>query len=101
MDSDPYILSYKSGSSSGSGPLLLNTMQSNFLKIHCLSFLIAHYRCGIVRILQPIFFNDHKNVHVGSGSGSVIYRLYQIRRPLGLVFVIYHWWLGKLLLLYI
>jgi hypothetical protein len=27
--------------------------------------------------------------------------LYQIRRPLGLVFVIYFWWLGELLLLYI
>ncbi len=27
--------------------------------------------------------------------------MYQIRRPLGLVFVIYHWWLGELLLLYI
>jgi hypothetical protein len=28
-------------------------------------------------------------------------QLYQIRRPLGLVFVIYFWWLGELLLLYI
>jgi hypothetical protein len=27
--------------------------------------------------------------------------LYQIRRPLGLAFVIYFWWLGELLLLYI
>ncbi len=27
--------------------------------------------------------------------------LYQIRRPLGLVFVIYFWWLGALLLFYI
>ncbi len=27
--------------------------------------------------------------------------MYQIRRPLGLVFVIYFWWLGELLLLYI
>ncbi len=27
--------------------------------------------------------------------------LYQIRRPLGLVFVIYFWWLGDLLPLYI
>ena len=27
--------------------------------------------------------------------------VYQIRRPLGLVFVIYFWWLGELLLLYI
>ncbi len=27
--------------------------------------------------------------------------VYQIRRPLGLVFVIYFWWLGELLLFYI
>ena len=27
--------------------------------------------------------------------------VYQIRRPLGLAFVIYFWWLGELLLLYI
>ncbi len=30
-----------------------------------------------------------------------MFLLYQIRRPLGLVFVIYFWWLGELLLLYI
>ncbi len=34
----------------------------------------------------------------GEGQES---RMYQIRRPLGLVFVIYFWWLGELLLLYI
>ncbi len=28
-------------------------------------------------------------------------KMYQIRRPLGLAFVIYFWWLGELLLLYI
>jgi hypothetical protein len=27
--------------------------------------------------------------------------MYQIRRPYGLAFVIYFWWLGELLLLYI
>ena len=27
--------------------------------------------------------------------------VYQIRRPLGLAFVIYFWWLGEFLLLYI
>ena len=27
--------------------------------------------------------------------------VYQIRRPYGLAFVIYFWWLGELLLLYI
>jgi hypothetical protein len=31
----------------------------------------------------------------------IYYVMYQIRRPLGLVFVIYFWWLGELLLLYI
>ncbi len=34
-------------------------------------------------------------------SITAIIQLYQIRRPLGLVFVIYFWWLGELLLLYI
>jgi hypothetical protein len=33
--------------------------------------------------------------------GMKIYTLYQIRRPYGLAFVIYFWWLGELLLLYI
>jgi hypothetical protein len=32
---------------------------------------------------------------------NCIFVLYQIRRPLGLAFVIYFWWLGELLLLYI
>ncbi len=38
---------------------------------------------------------------VQPGILEVGFVMYQIRRPLGLVFVIYFWWLGELLLLYI
>jgi hypothetical protein len=39
------------------------------------------------------------NVHASSHTCNTW--LYQIRRPLGLAFVIYFWWLGNLLLFYI
>ncbi len=39
-------------------------------------------------------------IHIYIEGNAMKTVLYQIRRPLGLVFVIYHWWLGELLLLY-
>ncbi len=42
-----------------------------------------------------------KSVEIKVSPDQIGGALYQIRRPLGLVFVIYFWWLGDLLPLYI
>jgi hypothetical protein len=51
---------------------------------------------------SAFFFIPDPEVKKGPDLGSLISNtLYQIRRPLGLAFVIYFWLLGELLLLYI
>ncbi len=49
----------------------------------------------------PLFFYCRICSIRNMASRQLQYMLYQIRRPLGLAFVIYFWWLGELLLLYI
>ncbi len=55
-------------------------------------------------IISPVY-NSDKHLLLSPFTGQFMTFcfdvLYQIRRPYGLAFVIYFWWLGELLLLYI
>jgi hypothetical protein len=54
-----------------------------------------------VLFLREALFHKSVILSCNTGTQATFMKLYQIRRPLGLVFVIYFCLLGELLLLYI
>ena len=62
----------------------------NIFVLCCFSWRLEAVKTYFIKVLE-------QSLKTVEEKGAV----YQIRRPLGLVFVIYFWWLGELLLLYI
>ncbi len=86
--------------------VLIERIKKNLIHVNNCDIPSVSWRLLQIRIYSFCeFFEVSEHNLEGSQSLSFLNGflkpLYQIRRPLGLVFVIYFWWLGELLLLYI